>query len=79
LRVGFSRGGEVKGRKGLWRGKLLVASLEKQGKGFGGFEGLHCPILKFPQIGGFGRLNIQIENFVLIIIQNSNYNLQDKL
>jgi len=28
---------------------------------------------------GFWGLNIQIDNFVLIIIQNSNYNLQDKL
>jgi len=34
----------------------------------------------FKKIGkDFGGLNIQIDNFVLIIIQNSNYNLQDKL
>ena len=30
-------------------------------------------------MGGFGGLNIQIDDFVIIIIQNSNYNLQDKL
>jgi len=43
---------------------------------WGVLKGFICPILKFPQIGG---LYIQIDNFVLIIIQNSNYNLQDKL
>lgn len=35
LQLGF--GGEGKGRKGLWRGKLLFGSFKKIGKGFGGF------------------------------------------
>ena len=72
-------GGEEKGMKGLWRGKPCLRVLKKQGKVLGFLKGFICPILKFPQIGGFGGLNIQIDNFVLIIIQNFNYNLPDKL
>jgi len=65
--LGF--GGEGKGRKDLWRGKPLFGSFKKIGKGFGGvLKGFICLILKFPQIGGFWGLNIQIDNFVIIII-----------
>ena len=49
--LGF--GGVGKGRKGLWRGKLLFESFKKIGRGFGGFEGLHLSNIKVPQIGGF--------------------------
>ena len=46
----------------------------------GGFEGLHLSNFKVPSNWGvMGGLNIQIDNFVIIIIQNFNYNLQDKL
>jgi len=70
--LGF--GGEGRGRKCLWRGKPLFASFKKTREMFWGFlKGFICPILKFPQIGGFWRLNIQIDNFSLIIIQNSNF------
>jgi len=46
-------------RVGFWRGFVmcilpLFGSFKKIGKGFGDFEGFICPILKFPQIGGFG-------------------------
>jgi len=51
--LGF--GGDGKGMKGLWRGKPLFGSFKKIGKGFWGvLKGFICPILKFPQIGGFG-------------------------
>ena len=66
---------EGRGREGKAYGE--VSSFKKIGKGFGGFE-RHLSNFKVP-LGDFGRLNIQIDNFVLLIIQNSNYNLQDKL
>jgi len=54
LQVGFWRGGEGRGRKGLWRGKPLFESFKKNRKRFWGIlKGFICPILKFPQIGGF--------------------------
>jgi len=65
------RGGE---EKGLWRGKPLFASFKKTRERFWGvLKGFICPILKFPKLGGFGGLNTQIDNFVLVIIQNFNF------
>jgi len=49
--LGF--GGEEKGRKGLWRSKLLFGSFKKIEKGFGGFEGLHLSNFKVPPNWGF--------------------------
>jgi len=46
--------GEGRGRKGLWRGKPLFRSFRKNREKFWGvLKGFICPILKFPQIGGF--------------------------
>ena len=71
----LSFGGEGRGRKGLWRGKPLFASFKKNWERFWGvLKGFICPILKFPKIGGlWGGLKIQIDNFSIIIIQNSNF------
>ena len=69
MRVGFWRG-----RKSLWRGKPLFANFKKTRERFWGvLKSFICLILKFPQIGGFWGLNIQIDNFTLIKIQNSNF------
>jgi len=44
--LGF--GGEERGRKDLWRGKLLFASFKKiREKFLGVLKGFICPILKF--------------------------------
>jgi hypothetical protein len=45
---------EGRERKGLWRGKPLFGSFKKTRERFWGvLKGFICPILKFPQIGGF--------------------------
>jgi hypothetical protein len=55
--MGF--GGEERRMKDLGRGKPLFGSFKKHKERFwgGGLEGLFYLILKFPQIGGFWRVN----------------------
>jgi len=81
-KIGKGFGGERRGKKGLWRCKPLFKSFKKIRKSFGGFKGFHLFNFKVPLNWGFWGLNIQIDNFILIIIQNSNYfnyNLKDKI